>query len=96
MNPEIKQRWIEALRSGKYKQGKGRLKAADGALCCLGVLSELSGIPYAGEEGLLPTEIVGWAGLSERNPFAGQCSLAAENDRGTAFPEIADLIEKYL
>ena len=26
MNSDIKQAWIDALRSGRYKQGKGRLK----------------------------------------------------------------------
>jgi hypothetical protein len=26
MNPEIKQKWTEALKSGKYKQGKQRLR----------------------------------------------------------------------
>lgn len=40
MNQEIKQKWVEALESGKYKQGKGRLKSDD-AYCCLGVLCDL-------------------------------------------------------
>lgn len=41
--------WTTALRSGKYKQGDGYLKALDdtGELeyCCLGVLCEIQGIP---------------------------------------------------
>lgn len=41
MNKEIKKLWIEALRSGKYKQGKGKLKR-DGKYCCLGVLCAIS------------------------------------------------------
>jgi hypothetical protein len=44
MNPEIKQLWIDALRSGQYKQGRGKLKTeTDGVCyyCCLGVLCEL-------------------------------------------------------
>lgn len=41
MNQEIKAKWVAALRSGKYKQGKGCLKTADGTMCCLGVLSDL-------------------------------------------------------
>ena len=42
-------RWIEALRSGEYRQGKGSLKRLEGCQgevvshCCLGVLSELAG-----------------------------------------------------
>lgn len=44
MKPEIKKRWVDALRSGKYKQGKERLKRR-GELpkyCCLGVLCDLA------------------------------------------------------
>jgi hypothetical protein len=36
--------WIEALRSGKYKQAKGKLRARNGAMCCLGVLCEVAGL----------------------------------------------------
>ena len=41
----LKARWVEALRSGKYHQGTGRLRCqvpgqAD-RFCCLGVLCEL-------------------------------------------------------
>ena len=44
---EIIKSWITALRSGKYKQGIGKLKAkgVDGTElchCCLGVLCELA------------------------------------------------------
>lgn len=38
MNKEAKEKWIEALRSGKYKQGKSCLMGTDNAYCCLGVL----------------------------------------------------------
>lgn len=49
MNRNITQRWIDALRSGHYKQGLGRLKEikADEEgnqvphYCCLGVLCEV-------------------------------------------------------
>jgi hypothetical protein len=40
MNKEIKTLWIDALRSGKYKQTIGTLKSSTGH-CCLGVLCEL-------------------------------------------------------
>lgn len=53
MNPEIKAKWVEALRSGKYKQGTGKLRRLTRTLmglpdvstdqfCCLGVLCELA------------------------------------------------------
>lgn len=41
MNEKIKQRWVKALRSGKYKQGKGVLCDKDRNTCCLGVLTDL-------------------------------------------------------
>lgn len=41
MDPVVKAKWIEALRSGKYKQTKEKLKARGGAMCCLGVLCDI-------------------------------------------------------
>lgn len=52
MNPEVKALWLEALRSGRYDQGMGNLKAGDAddpAYCCLGVLCELAAI-----DGVIP------------------------------------------
>lgn len=48
MNPEVKSLLVDALESGKYKQGKGALKVRDEydtthvTHCCLGVLTELA------------------------------------------------------
>lgn len=50
MKPEIKQQWVDALRSGDYTQGKGMLTQydynQDGSKvrmdCCLGVLCDLA------------------------------------------------------
>ncbi len=41
MKPEIKEKWIEALVSGDYTQGREALRSADNAYCCLGVLCDL-------------------------------------------------------
>ena len=45
MNPEIKAKWLEALKSGKYKRGSCALKPAiskgDESYCCLGVLCDV-------------------------------------------------------
>lgn len=35
-----RKKWVDALRSGKFKQGKGNLKA-DNKFCCQGVACEL-------------------------------------------------------
>ncbi len=40
MNPEIKDKWLKALRSGEYKQAFAVLKSTDG-FCCLGVLCDI-------------------------------------------------------
>lgn len=29
MNQEVKQKWLEALRSGEYTQGRGKLRSKD-------------------------------------------------------------------
>ncbi len=46
MNPEIKKKWLEALRSGEYSQGKSHLKA-ENFYCCLGVLCDLHAKEFA-------------------------------------------------
>ena len=40
MNPTIKKKWINALRSGKYKQTTENLKVGN-SFCCLGVLCDI-------------------------------------------------------
>ena len=44
--------WVEALRSGKYKQTRNKLRSRNGAYCCLGVVCELAEVPreYRGKE----------------------------------------------
>ncbi len=41
MKEDIKNKWVEALRSGEFEQGRVVLLCA-GKHCCLGVLSELA------------------------------------------------------
>ena len=45
--------WIAALRSGKYRQGKGSLNRL-GSYCCLGVCSTIQGIKNEHEEFYFP------------------------------------------
>jgi hypothetical protein len=40
MNSEVKAKWIAALRSGEYQQGRLALRI-NNAYCCLGVLCDL-------------------------------------------------------
>jgi hypothetical protein len=44
VNPEVKEKWVGALRSGEFRQTTGRLRSItrEGPrYCCLGVLCEL-------------------------------------------------------
>jgi hypothetical protein len=41
MEASLKQKWIDALRSGEYEQGKQYLKSMDNKFCCLGVLCDI-------------------------------------------------------
>lgn len=77
LKPNIKARWLKALRSGKYQQGKGELRSRDNKFCCLGVLCDLyaedHGIEwdtlpggfftFMDHTGLLPREVKNWAGF---------------------------------
>lgn len=50
MTPELKAKWIAALRSGEYKQTRGRLLRnwrGEDRFCCLGVLCEIMEAPRA-------------------------------------------------
>lgn len=42
MNQELKAKWVEALRSGRYSQDTGTLRSGYG-FCCIGVLLDVSG-----------------------------------------------------
>lgn len=46
MNPEIKVKWIDALRSGGYEQSHSYLHGSRDGYCCLGVLCDVSGIGH--------------------------------------------------
>lgn len=48
MNPDIKAKWVAALRSGAYRQGAHVLRTCTGEFCCLGVLCDL----FAQEAGM--------------------------------------------
>jgi hypothetical protein len=45
----LKRKWVEALRSGEYEQGQGKLRKVENGRtyhCCLGVLCEVAEIPH--------------------------------------------------
>ena len=94
MNKVWKERWVKALRSGKYKQGKGHLHA-NGKYCCLGVLRQIvtPGSLIESENGdLLPNFLLQKVCLHHET----QDRLADMNDTGWTFESIANYIEKRL
>lgn len=111
MKQEIKEKWVAALRSGEYAQGRNKLKNNNDSYCCLGVLCDVyqketgkgnwnDGTFYDGEEigtGVPPWSVINWAEMINQNPDTkGGASLAELNDAGSTFDVIADVIEKEL
>lgn len=65
-NKENIRKWVDALRSGEFKQTTGRLRNDAGEYCCLGVACEVAikdGIdlvPF--DDGYLRPELLGYTG----------------------------------
>jgi len=110
MNPEIKAKWVAALRSGEYVQGRGALRRDDNTYCCLGVLCDLhakeTGEPwerppgdaynYHAKGAYLPPLVVEWAGLyNSLGPSFEGVGVVDMNDGGDSFEKIADFIEQH-
>lgn len=41
-NKDVIRKWVDALRSGEYRQGDGGLRDENDKFCCLGVLCDLA------------------------------------------------------
>lgn len=106
MNKALKKKWVNALRSGEYKQGGNRLynKKYD-SFCCLGVLCDVAGIDRdeIWDESMPTRKQAKAIGL----PYADEgvdydtkknitAKLANFNDDGKSFKWIASYIERYL
>ena len=93
-------KWLAALRSGEYQQGKYELYA-DGKYCCLGVANKVCNLQEEGESSLLCTYgdmgLYTDAGSVKNISLHGDsdyCSLIELNDtREWSFLDIADFIE---
>lgn len=101
MKKEIMEKWVEALRSGDYKQGQLMLNT--GKFCCLGVLCDISdvhqweGSSYGGKSASLSKEVLEYTGMKEGLGWYDYDypSLSQLNDvKGMSFHEIADVIER--
>ena len=108
MKREIATRWVEALRSGDYKQTTNALRRGD-SFCCLGVLCNLHAQDhpeiaaaqpttgrYMGADSEPPDEVVAWAGLESNCGILDGYPLALtelNDDAGWNFVQIAAHIE---
>lgn len=77
----LAKKWVEVLRSGRYKQGRSALNV-DNKFCCLGVACDLyepesvrsydappgtAGVTYEGSSAFLPWSMVKALGLAHQN-----------------------------
>jgi hypothetical protein len=104
MTSELKQRWIDALLSGKYRQGVGKLRTETNEYCCLGVLCDISGagewqkrdkgwyyvVSESADNALLPT------GIADELRDGMQSHLSYRNDQGDSFKQIVEFIKDRL
>jgi len=100
-------KWLEALRSGKYQQGKNKLRDSDDRFCCLGVACEVLNVSFVAVDGFFyydgnaqisPVTVVNDIALygasgdnADRRDDTKR--LTYLNDHGKTFAEIADIIE---
>lgn len=100
LEPSLKTAWLQALRSGQYKQGVGTLhNVKDASYCSLGVCASVAKVPMYEKEGFMrvvetdESNALPYAVL----PVEIQARLIGANDGGgLSFAEIADAIEEAL
>jgi hypothetical protein len=109
VNPQLKQSWIAALRSGHYTQGRGLLRerslTGDARFCAMGVLFDLIATPAQWDRLTKPAvrfgmsdEVSGYMPAEILGEIGvsdmQQALIAGLNDDGKTFEQIADVIEK--
>jgi hypothetical protein len=109
---EWKEKWIAALESGKYEQGRDRLRRNDDTFCCLGVLCDIVNVSgwFKDDDGDWQHGTPGLAGFATLTPEVRQVAgisdtealrdhegeLARKNDCGQPFTEIAQWIRENM
>lgn len=119
MKKDVMIKWVAALRSGEYKQGKTYLNR-NNEYCCLGVLCEILEVPKRKDDYENGAEVSRYGGTDEHGGTSGlpesakllagikgslgsykkddsssvsYHALSSDNDNGTSFADIADIIE---
>jgi hypothetical protein len=102
MELEIKEKWVQALESGEYNQGRGQLIDEYGNLCCLAVLGKCQGLKFKGSDEFDGEYIPGtYSSYSQLVQFGldgvNQDKLITMNDNEQkSFKEIAEYIKENL
>lgn len=103
MKKELKQKWVYALRSGKYQQGYSKLRTIDEKYCCLGVLYDVSGQKWKENKdfGCYQTTAAFYGVLGKIGRNMGldeqqEIALITMNDKKDSFKDIADWIERFI
>lgn len=96
MDATVKGKWVKALRSGKYAQGRYALNT-DGKFCCLGVLCEIARadeglrlevknineiVIYGDESSFLPRQVAEWAGIDSSGSIPDNFPVEFVNGKG--------------
>lgn len=102
MKKNVADKWVAALRSGKYRQGRGRLYDGE-RFCAIGVLHEL----FRRDQKISKKEfwsdpsdsdaawfVSHWAGCRADFAYAPNRFISVDNDRGAEFEVIANIIEE--
>lgn len=98
LNPEVKTKWVEALRSGKYKKGIGQLMieakdsdSGEDEYCCLGVLADVLGLDIYPTDGKIDQIYADKFGLDGKV----QVALADLNDQGKTVVRTGTVVPYY-
>ncbi len=112
MKARVKKLWVDALRSGDYKQCRGQLRRDD-TFCVYGVLCNLHAqahpeiaavqkhkSEYMGNVSMIPGEVLKWANLTcfvQVKIEKTKAGLAYQNDHlRRTFAQLANAIEAQL
>jgi hypothetical protein len=102
MDKAVKERWIAALESGKYRKARNKLRNGN-QFCCLGVLCDINGVKWEQDDaigknsairmsGLPPVSISRVAGLA----ITEEKHLAVLNDGNPGWSEVIQYIKDKL
>lgn len=105
MNDVVAKLWVEALRSGRYEQTRGRLRS-ENLFCCMGVLCDLHAGQfdikwhndmYLDERCVPPPEVMAWAEMKSpvgEIPSLKFCLTELNDTECCSFAWIANAIEQ--